>query len=177
MLRRFIADRSLFTWLVLCLGATICALIILDLPAELQAWDYLSARGVPAWAFFGGLAIGWARNSTFWSWLLIVGVAAVWLHRTVLRSRRLQTQPEVTMTTRLKAKRLWYVILGMLPIYSSYNGANPYGFVDGVYQKLPFSLEGALIGFFAGIVLSGILYAIGLGLTRLLKIIRFRTSA
>jgi len=49
MLARFIADRSLFAWLTLCLGATICALIVLDLPNELRAWDYLSNSGFSAW--------------------------------------------------------------------------------------------------------------------------------
>jgi hypothetical protein len=67
-------------------------------------------------------------------------------------------------------KNLWYGLLAVLPPYGFYNGANQYGYVDGVYQKLPFSFANGMYGLLAGVLIAGILY----GLTRLFVSIRAR---
>ncbi len=67
-------------------------------------------------------------------------------------------------------KNIWYGVLIATPAYCFYSATNQYGYVNGVYQRLPFSFSDGMIGFFTGVVLSGILY----GLTRLFVMIRAR---
>jgi hypothetical protein len=111
MLRSFIAGRSLFTWLALCLGATICALVLYDLPAESYAWDRLSAIDVPVWAILGGFALAWVRNLAFWSWLLIVGFVAFRL-RTWATTEQVQYAPAPRKLT--KPISIIRVVLGVV---------------------------------------------------------------
>lgn len=80
MLRQFIANRSIFSWLALCLGVTICVLIISDLPSELKGWDYLSAAGLNRVEILEAIFVAWILNRTFWAWIILVGIfsAFIW---------------------------------------------------------------------------------------------------
>lgn len=86
-LRRFVACRSLASWLAICVSAMILVLVLDDLPAERQGWNYLSARGLPAGTILAAMALAWVRNSTFWAWVLIAGFGGAWLHRSAVRAQ------------------------------------------------------------------------------------------
>lgn len=81
MLRNFVANRSIFSWLALCLGVTICVLIISDLPSEIQGWDNLSAAGLNRVGILEAIFVAWILNRTFWAWIVLVGFfsAVFWL--------------------------------------------------------------------------------------------------
>jgi hypothetical protein len=170
---RFAAKLPLYAWVGLCLAMTVLVLVIDDWSAEQAAWVTLDAAGFPVWAIISGIAIGWLRNPTFWSWLVIVGFGSGWFWYQAKGKR--QSPKPMEQSKKFKGKQIWYSLLSILPVASASDiGNSQYRIVDGVYQELPFSFEGALIGFFTGLVLSGLLYVIGVGVSRLFKAMRSR---
>lgn len=63
----------------------------------------------------------------------------------------------------------WRYFLIVLPFAEAYQGAARYDYVNGTFQKLPFSTEGAVIGFFIGLVFSAILYWVGIGIRAVVR--------
>lgn len=62
---------------------------------------------------------------------------------------------------KLRLKGWLLLLLAFLPFWSAFNlGNSDYAIVLGSYEKLPFSLERAAIGFFIGLVFAGIIYGV-----------------
>jgi len=73
---------------------------------------------------------------------------------------------------------LWKLALAVLPLAAAYNaGAGRFGNINGVYQKLPFSAMDALTGFFIGLICSGILYGIGVGVLCVIKKMKTKSNS
>lgn len=179
-----VARAPWYIFVGFCVTATVLILVLLDWSVEQYAWFKFSAAGMSTLDIVLSIALAWLLNVTFWTWVLIAGVGSTVLWHLERKKQKdySNTEPHIdgklesTKATNLKGKQLWHWLLTMIPLWSAYNASNQYSYVDGMYQKLPFSLENGLIGFFSGIVLSGVLYAIGFGITHLIKIIRSRTS-
>ena len=75
-LMKFAAKRGPLQWLGLCLLAIVAALVLFDWTAEAQAWIKLEAAGFSSWQIILTIIITWVRNSTFWAWVWLGGMAA-----------------------------------------------------------------------------------------------------
>ncbi len=76
---------------------------------------------------------------------------------------------------KLKVRQWWWLFLACLPFWAAFDlSVGQYGYVNGQWVELPFSLEKAVGGFFVGLVFAVLLY----GLTLLVKVIwrRFKSN-
>ena len=160
---RFVARFPLFAWVACCLAMTVFVFVVYDLSAERAAWVTFDAAGYPVWAIISGIAIAWLRNSTFWAWLVIVGVGSGWLW---FHARKACVRPKPPKGGKImnRPKMFWYSFLGILPAYGAYNGS----------QSPGDPWEGGLAGLIAGLILAAILFAITWGIRFVVQKIKAR---
>ena len=75
----FVTRLPLFAWVGCCLAITVLGLVAYDWSVEEAAWAALDSAGLPAWLIISSIALAWVRNSTFWTWMVLVGFGSGWL--------------------------------------------------------------------------------------------------